>query len=83
MGSCSSVLRLHGVDDGGRVLAGEQPLSKIAIHKTVLALRDSVFINASPLLLGLRVISFPAAQTSINLSVRFCSTFRSFYIVFK
>ncbi|KAL0313163.1 UNVERIFIED_CONTAM: putative inactive purple acid phosphatase 27, partial [Sesamum radiatum] len=32
---------------------GEQPLSKIAIHKAVLALRDSASIKASPLVLGL------------------------------
>ncbi|KAL5815024.1 hypothetical protein ACOSQ3_025823 [Xanthoceras sorbifolium] len=31
---------------------GEQPLSKIAIHKTVLALRDSASIRACPFLLG-------------------------------
>ncbi|XP_012571378.1 nucleotide pyrophosphatase/phosphodiesterase [Cicer arietinum] len=31
---------------------GEQPLSKIAIHKTILALHSSASITASPLLLG-------------------------------
>ncbi|KAL0329422.1 UNVERIFIED_CONTAM: putative inactive purple acid phosphatase 27 [Sesamum radiatum] len=43
--------------NGAAVLAhsavGEQPLSKIAIHKAVLALRDSASIKASPLVLGL------------------------------
>ncbi|XP_027065919.1 nucleotide pyrophosphatase/phosphodiesterase [Coffea arabica] len=34
------------------VHGGEQPLAKIAIHKTVLALRDSASIFASPSLLG-------------------------------
>ncbi|XP_022867902.1 probable inactive purple acid phosphatase 27 isoform X2 [Olea europaea var. sylvestris] len=33
---------------------GEQPLSKIAIHKTKLALRDSASIKATPLLLGIK-----------------------------
>ena len=33
----------------------EQPLSKIAIHKTTRALRESVSIRASPVVLGLQV----------------------------
>ncbi|KAF8399953.1 hypothetical protein HHK36_015825 [Tetracentron sinense] len=33
---------------------GQQPLSKIAIHKATFALRDSVSIKASPLVLGLK-----------------------------
>lgn len=33
---------------------GEQPLSKIAIHKTKLALRDSASIKATPLVLGIK-----------------------------
>ncbi|KAH6802535.1 purple acid phosphatase 27 [Perilla frutescens var. frutescens] len=49
----SSVLKLHS-DDKGRELAGEQPLSKIAIHKTVLALRCTVSIKATPLVLGVK-----------------------------
>ncbi|KAL1549531.1 putative inactive purple acid phosphatase 27 [Salvia divinorum] len=51
--SYSSVIRKHS--DGkekGRVVVGEQPLSKIAIHKTVAALRHSVSVKASPRLLG-------------------------------
>ncbi|CAI9098920.1 OLC1v1035653C1 [Oldenlandia corymbosa var. corymbosa] len=32
---------------------GEQPLAQIAIHKTVLALRDSASIKSTPLVLGL------------------------------
>ncbi|XP_061371822.1 probable inactive purple acid phosphatase 24 isoform X2 [Gastrolobium bilobum] len=31
---------------------GEQPLSKIAIHKTILALRSSASITAAPYVLG-------------------------------
>lgn len=34
---------------------GEQPLSKIAIHKTVLALHSSASITASPFVLGNKV----------------------------
>jgi len=34
---------------------GEQPLSKIAIHKTILALHSSASITASPFLLGNKV----------------------------
>jgi hypothetical protein len=37
---------------------GEQPLSKIAIHKATLALNDSSSINAHPSLLGLKVKNF-------------------------
>lgn len=37
---------------------GEQPLSKIAIHKTKLALRDSASIKATPLVLGIKVSKF-------------------------
>ncbi|KAJ6843278.1 putative inactive purple acid phosphatase 27 isoform X1 [Iris pallida] len=39
---------------GNGVLAGEQPLSRIAIHRTVLALHDSATVKASPLVLGLK-----------------------------
>nr|GMD86860.1 uncharacterized membrane protein At3g27390 [Ipomoea batatas] len=41
------------VGKNGHIL-GEQPLSKIAIHKAVLALRDSASIQAKPDLLGLK-----------------------------
>nr|GFC18452.1 nucleotide pyrophosphatase/phosphodiesterase-like [Tanacetum cinerariifolium] len=34
--------------------SGEQPLAKIAIHKTVLALHKSAYIRANPFLLGLK-----------------------------
>ena len=54
--SYSSVIKQHS--DGkekGRVVVGEQPLSKIAIHKTVAAFRQSVAVKASPLLLGIKV----------------------------
>jgi hypothetical protein len=37
---------------------GEQPLSKIAIHKTTSALRESVSIQANPVVLGLQVQKF-------------------------
>jgi hypothetical protein len=36
---------------------GEQPLSKIAIHKTILALHSSASITASPFLLGNKVLN--------------------------
>lgn len=36
-------------------LIGEQPLAKIAIQKTVVALHESASIRATPLLLGLKV----------------------------
>jgi hypothetical protein len=39
----------------GRVGDDMHPLSHINIHKTSLALRDSVSIKASPLILGLKV----------------------------
>lgn len=35
---------------------GEQPLSNIAIHRTILALDGSAYVKASPLVLGLKVI---------------------------
>jgi hypothetical protein len=34
---------------------GEQPLSRIAIESTTLAVDDSVHVKASPLVLGLKV----------------------------
>lgn len=34
---------------------GEQPLSKIAIHKAIAAFHDSASIRAHPVLLGLKV----------------------------
>lgn len=34
---------------------GEQPLSKIAIHKAISSLRESVSIQANPVVLGLQV----------------------------
>ncbi|PIN21021.1 Phosphodiesterase I [Handroanthus impetiginosus] len=53
--SSSSILKLHHNDrDGGKAVVGEQPLSKIAIRMTVVALRDSVSIKAYPLLVGLK-----------------------------
>nr|GMD08058.1 probable inactive purple acid phosphatase 27 [Ipomoea batatas]GME20455.1 probable inactive purple acid phosphatase 27 [Ipomoea batatas] len=49
-----SALHSHiSVGKNGHIL-GEQPLSKIAIHKAVLALRDSASIQAKPDLLGLK-----------------------------
>lgn len=39
---------------------GEQPLSRIAIHKATPALHDSASISASPVLLGLKVRAFPS-----------------------
>lgn len=37
---------------------GDHPLSKIAIHKATVALRDSASIKAHPFVLGLKVIQF-------------------------
>ena len=37
--------------------SGEQPLSRIEIHKTTLALHDSAYVEASPRVLGLQVLS--------------------------
>uniref|UniRef100_A0A1D1YSF9 Purple acid phosphatase n=2 Tax=Anthurium amnicola TaxID=1678845 RepID=A0A1D1YSF9_9ARAE len=34
--------------------SGVQPLSKIAVHRTTLALHDSAYVKASPLVLGLK-----------------------------
>lgn len=39
---------------GNGVHAGEQPLSRIAIHRTVLAVDGSATVKASPLVLGLK-----------------------------
>jgi hypothetical protein len=36
---------------------GEQPLSRIAIHKSEFVLHKSAYINVSPVLLGLEVTS--------------------------
>lgn len=60
----SSALHSHiPVGENGHII-GEQPLSKIAIHKAVLALRDSASIKAKPDLLGLKVCyaGLPAPQ---------------------
>ena len=37
--------------------AGEQPLSKIAIHRAVLALHENASIKATPVVLGTKVIN--------------------------
>ncbi|KAM7483449.1 hypothetical protein LguiB_008032 [Lonicera macranthoides] len=55
--SLNVVLNLCGsvsAHKSSRAAIGEQPLSKIAIHQTVLALHESASIKASPLLLGLK-----------------------------
>ncbi|KAK3043264.1 hypothetical protein RJ639_002507 [Escallonia herrerae] len=44
----------HTTVNGGGAAIGEQPLSKIAIHKAVLALRESASVKAYPSLLGLK-----------------------------
>ncbi|KAI3469193.1 hypothetical protein Pfo_025856 [Paulownia fortunei] len=49
----SLLLSFNGVAVLAHSAIGEQPLSKIAIDKTTLALRDSASIKASPLVLGL------------------------------
>lgn len=53
----SLLLSFSGFADLAHSAIGEQPLSKIAIDKATLALRDSAFIKASPLVLGLNVWS--------------------------
>ncbi|KAK2978206.1 hypothetical protein RJ640_030379 [Escallonia rubra] len=44
----------HRIVNGGGGAIGEQPLSKIAIHEAVLALRESASVKAYPSLLGLK-----------------------------
>ncbi|KAK9278222.1 hypothetical protein L1049_027784 [Liquidambar formosana] len=52
------ILALMGLQNFGRATTrinfGEQPLSKIAIHKATLALHDSASVRAHPLVLGLK-----------------------------
>jgi hypothetical protein len=50
---CLQILGLASAH--GSVGDAMHPLSKINIHKATLALRDSVSIKASPLILGLKV----------------------------
>lgn len=50
---------------------GEQPLSKIDIYKTTLALRDSASAKASPILLGLKVMLFDSLLLCLNIYVFF------------
>ncbi|KAH6830671.1 purple acid phosphatase 27 [Perilla frutescens var. hirtella] len=47
------LLLLLSLNGHGECAIGEQPLSKIAIHKATLSLRDSASIKAHPLLVGL------------------------------
>lgn len=47
----------------GAAASGHQPLSKIAIHRTTLALHESAFVKASPLILGLKVTRKAVAVT--------------------
>lgn len=47
--SVSAVTRL------GRGVAGEQPLSRIAVERVVLAVNDAAYVKASPLVLGHKV----------------------------
>lgn len=51
------LLLLLSLNGYGECSIGEQPLSKIAIHKATLALRDSASIKAHPLRLGLNVLN--------------------------
>jgi hypothetical protein len=52
---CLQILGMASAHAHGRARDDAHPLSKINIHKTTLALRDSVSIKASPSLLGLKV----------------------------
>jgi hypothetical protein len=49
------LLLLHCVAAHGRYGVGEQPLSKIAIHRALFALHDNASIKAEPALLGTKV----------------------------
>lgn len=53
----SSYSRLisSGVDHHLHSPINEQPLAKIAIHKTIIALHESASIRSNPLLLGFKV----------------------------
>lgn len=46
---------------------GEQPLSKIAIHKAILSLTDSASIKAKPLRLGHNVFFTPFSQFYLSI----------------
>ncbi|PIN07230.1 Purple acid phosphatase [Handroanthus impetiginosus] len=50
----SLLVSFKGVSVLAHSVIGDQPLSKIAIHRATLALRDSASIKASPLVLGLK-----------------------------
>lgn len=47
---------------GTGIHSGEQPLSRIAIHRTRFEVLDSAYVKASPALLGLKVLMFDALQ---------------------
>jgi hypothetical protein len=47
---------------------GDQPLSKIAVHKASLALQDHAYVKTSPTILGLKV-SFNSAMLLFFISI--------------
>jgi hypothetical protein len=61
-------LGLVSADNNG---SGEQPLSKIAIHKATRALNDDSSITAYPSLLGLKVTNFIHYMLS-GIGIWFC-----------
>lgn len=57
---------------------GDQPLSQIAIHKAVIALRASASIEAYPIVLGLKATTFNHYFSCL----RFNISFKIFILVF-
>jgi hypothetical protein len=52
-------LAVSAVAHAGRGGVGEQPLSRIAVERVVLAVNDAAHVKASPLVLGHKVSSAP------------------------
>jgi hypothetical protein len=50
----------------GRGGGGEQPLSRIAVERAVLAVDDAAHVKASPLVLGLKVSSSPHRHSCLG-----------------
>lgn len=62
--------------------SGEQPLSRIEIHKTTLALHDSAYVEASPRVLGLQVLSDAVRlnhESNKVILLNSCDEFQWFY----
>lgn len=63
-----------GASDLAAAHMGEQALSKIAIHRVSLALRDSSSIKASPFVLGLKVMYLRLIGIVSDVSVQYSLT---------